>query len=190
MKTILAIITSLAFAAAPALANGGSNSTSTSQVQNTTTVAAGAAIDNRSYGSKIPSSTTVRTTGQANAPAMMGGGHPCLSAKSGGLGIIGGSVSYGESNPEPICMLKLLGQDEAAIRLLAATDLGACRALVAAGAIQSTCGAPEPTPKPRASARSSYAFSKCERRGGKIYVTVAAGADQKLASAQCSAQLN
>lgn len=75
----------------------------------------------------------IRNVPAVTAPAVFGGGHPCLAGQSGGIAVAGFGGSYGAGDAEVVCMLLYAGQHEAAIRALVMTDPVACKALAHVG---------------------------------------------------------
>lgn len=145
--------------------------------------------------------TTLRSMAAVSAPAVFGGGHPCLAGVSAGAGIVGYGLSGGKSSAEPVCMLWYMGQPEAAIRALAATNPVACEALnnvgyyrVAGQTANFECG--EPTRKggvfTGTKTAPSSGFTKCERRADNsilIKYSAAGRSNKTLAQKNCSASL-
>lgn len=117
-----------------AVALSGSNSQSGAQSASGSSAGASAGYTVNNYNDgkntvEYQGTYDVRNVPAVSAPAVFGGGHPCLAGKSGGLAVLGGGASYGTGTAEPICMLYLLGQPEAAVRLLVMQSPGACKAL-------------------------------------------------------------
>lgn len=71
----------------------------------------------------------VESAPAVSAPAVFGGGHPCLAGKSGGFSVIGGGLSYGQGNAEPACMAWVMGQPEVAIRIMMKRSPEFCEAM-------------------------------------------------------------
>lgn len=69
-------------------------------------------------------------------------GHPCAWAPvSGGITIIGGGIGAGGQRVDNACLLAQMGQNRAAVIMIAQRDRSACLALRAAGAIDPrSCG--------------------------------------------------
>ena len=173
----------------------GANSSANAAVNSQT--ASGAQVnDNRAYYNDGDS--TVRSAPAVSAPGVFGGGHPCLAGKSGGISVIGGGVSYGQGDPEPACMLWLMNQPEAALRVMASSSPKACRAMNEVGYIRvgeaiipfsctvgqraSTGRTASATPQARP---ASYA--SCYRENGVLHVTVKRGMDSVQAQSDCRA---
>ena len=198
MKTSLFIAAILTLAAGAAYAQGttsGANSASSASVNSQT--ASGAQVnDNRAYYNDGDS--TVRSAPAVSAPGVFGGGHPCLAGKSGGISVIGGGVSYGQGDPEPACMLWLMNQPEAALRVMAASSPKACRAMNEVGYIRigeaivpfsCTVGSrvrtgQAATVKPQ---ERTASYAACYRENGVLHVTVKRGMDSGQAQADCRA---
>lgn len=132
MKRIFALVAAFTLAASAAqaqtaISQSGANSTSLSGSQS----ASGAQSNNSIVFGSPPANTTaeIKNVPSVSAPSVFGGGHPCLAGRSGGLSVLGGGASYGQGEAEAICMLMVLGQQEAALRALAATSPKACKAL-------------------------------------------------------------
>jgi len=213
MKRLLLAVVMIA-AASTAYAQGvASNSSANSGSQSSAEVNVGSQSGAFIYqeASVIPTSTTTRLENvpAVSAPSILGGGHPCLAGKSGGIAVAGFGGSYGEGKPEPICMLWYMGQAEAAVRLLVMTDKGACVALgnvgyyrVGKSVIPFACGETVKggvdTPgfisrKTRVSASAApvpvSGLKTCEKRSGKVYITYKYGADKVSAKAACLSSL-
>lgn len=151
-----------------------------------------------------PYTSELRNVPAVSAPAIFGGGHPCLSGQSGGIAVAGFGGSYGASKPEPVCQLWYMGQPEAAIRLLVMTDPGACKALgnvgyyrVGKSVVPFACGETvkggvdtpgfkSRTTKVRASTSSPKSgLTQCEKRDGKVFIGYTYNADKVAAKASC-----
>ena len=64
-----------------------------------------------------------------SAPAVFGGGHPCLAGRSGGISVIGGGATYGQGDGEPACMAWVMGQPEVALRIMMRINPAFCEAM-------------------------------------------------------------
>lgn len=159
-----------------------------------------------------PSDTKARieSAPAVSAPAVFGGGHPCLAGKSGGVSVIGGGLSYGQGDPEPACMAWVMGQPEVAIRIMMATSPAFCEAMnnvgyyrvgnavvpVACGKQTRRGGIDTPGVESRPSRvstknRVNYApQAVCNRSGGKLKFSIDAHfANKDAARANCKARL-
>lgn len=143
------------------------------------------------------------------APAVFGGGHPCLAGASGGIAVAGFGGSYGQGTAETVCMLYVMGQPEAAIRALVMSDPVACRALNNVGYYRvggsvvpfkcgetvtggiDTAGVSSKKSIVTASTKSEptlkdYGLRKCEKAAGnKVVVSYRPGVDKALAKDNC-----
>lgn len=141
---------------------------------------------------------TIKSAPAVSAPAVFGGGHPCLAGRSGGLSVIGGGLSYGQGDAEPACMAWIMGNPEIALTIMmdnprfraAACKMGFYR--VGNTQVPVQCGEQLPA---RASSRSTAPAAAptqavCERRNGKLRYTVDAGfANKQAARKACLATL-
>lgn len=115
---------------APSLAlsqdvSSGSEANSVSAVQATTQ----SGVYSYNEATTIPTRTTLDNVPAVSAPAIFGGGHPCLAGGSGSVAFAGFGGSYGRGVAETVCMLYIMGQPEAAIRALVMNDRQACAAI-------------------------------------------------------------
>ena len=189
MKQLIAIMAALvAFTAGPLLAQSSSSSSSTSGstssvgINSSTT----AYIDNRTINPRS-STQTIRSTGNAYAPAL-GDGNPCALSTSIGIGLVGEAFSGGSQRTDPICWLVRMGKNDAAIYMLATKNRSTCVALRATGHIAPTftCkGDPRVIPQKTATASSVSATASrytlqgdvtCVRDGNKIVPRVSSQA--------------
>ena len=142
MKRILLAVSMIALAGtAHAEATSGSASAAQAQSGAVSGSASGAQVVlNQNYAAPSPNQTvTTRQAGSlkntlnnvpaVQAPAVFGGGHPCLAGKSGGIAVAGFGGSYGEGNAEAACMAMVLGQPEVAIRIMASKSPAFCKAI-------------------------------------------------------------
>ena len=215
MKLLLATIGAL-FIASGAYAQTASSET-TSNANNTAnqTSASGAIAYNGGITQNYPqqrASTTQRieSAPAVSAPAVFGGGHPCLAGKSGGVSVIGGGLSYGQGDPEPACMAWVMGQPEVAIRIMMATSPAFCKAMnnvgyyrVGNAVVPVACGKQtrrggietagvESRPS-RLSTKNAVSYAPqavCNRSGGKLKYSIDAHfANKQAAKANCKARL-
>lgn len=124
----------MAMAQSGAVGVGTATSTSgaTSQSGSSAGASAGYTVNNYSDGKsalEYQGEYTVKNAPSVTAPAVFGGGHPCLAGKSGGISVIGGGLSYGQGEPEPACMAWVMGQPEVAIRIMMMNSPDFCRAI-------------------------------------------------------------
>lgn len=115
----VAVITAAAFIAwmigAQMAAAQNANSESEADAYSASGALAASALTVNNYSS---GKTEVKTAPPVSAPSVFGGGHPCLAGQSGGLSIMGGGASYGQSNAEPACMAWMMGNPEVAIAIM------------------------------------------------------------------------
>lgn len=150
-----------------------------------------------------PDKTEIETVPSVSAPGVITA-HQCALGVSGGLGIMGGGVSFGGSYVDENCqrisqaaaLNTLAGREAAIIHLAQIPDV--CKSLRAAGTIgaDSQCGDAAPkrsvssSGSTRPVSRPNVAYSKCEfRADGAILVGVNRGGDKALAVSQCKAAL-
>ena len=216
MKKIILGAVALMFVGATAYAQSATSST-TSNANNTAnqTSASGAIAYNGGIVQNYPqqrASTTQRieSAPAVSAPAVFGGGHPCLAGKSGGVSVIGGGLSYGQGDPEPACMAWVMGQPEVAIRIMMATSPAFCKAMnnvgyyrVGTQVVPVACGketrrggidTPGVDSRPsRLSTKNRVNYAPqavCNRTGGKLKYSVDAHfVSQKAAKDNCKARL-
>lgn len=140
MKTLI-IGTALALglsacAAYAQTANSGSASQANNTAEQTSTAVAGAyngGIVQNYPAQRAETTQRIESAPAVSAPAVFGGGHPCLAGKSGGVSVIGGGLSYGQGDPEPACMAWVMGQPEVAIRIMMNTNAEFCEAMNSVG---------------------------------------------------------
>ena len=192
-----------------------SESTSDSRSQSQAGAQAGAAsqsgvtqIYNNSGSSEIRYSGEIKNAPAVQAPAVFGGGHPCLAGKSGGVSVVGGGFSYGQGDPEVVCMLWVMGQPEAAVRALVMSNATACEALnnvgyyrvgnqvvpfrcgdTVAGGID-TAGVQSKRSKVTTSTKNTptpnYGYSKCEKGpNNTVKIKYKYGVDKEVAKSNC-----
>lgn len=137
MKNImkLAVVAVFTVALVPVASAQTNTATGVGQAQSSSGSQSGSQANNQIIFGDTPSETTstLKTAPPVQAPSVFGGGHPCLAGKSGGISVIGGGISYGQGDPEIVCMLMVLGQPEAAIRALVMSNARACEALNGVG---------------------------------------------------------
>lgn len=117
-------------------ANSGSASQANNTAEQTSTAVAGAyngGIVQNYPAQRAETTQRIESAPAVSAPAVFGGGHPCLAGKSGGVSVIGGGLSYGQGNPEPACMAWVMGQPEVAIRIMMQTNEQFCQAMNSVG---------------------------------------------------------
>ena len=192
----LAFIATIIFATSGAVHAQSSSSTSGSTATSSVNSQNGSSSDvqvndNRIYNSD--GTTTIRSAPAVSAPGVFGGGHPCLAGKSGGVSVIGGGISYGQGDPEPACMLWLMGQPEAALMVMASTSPKACRAMGKVGFIRIgetivpfQCGDSPAAARPQA---RPVGYSKCTKDGNTVKIAYKSGADRASAKAACLSSL-
>lgn len=140
MKRILLAVSMIALAGtAQAQATSGSASAAQAQSGAVSGSASGAQVVlNQNYAAPNPNQRQqvaysgdyeVKSAPNVQAPAVFGGGHPCLAGKSGGFSVVGGGLSYGEGKAEAACMAMVLGQPEVAIRIMASQSPAFCKAI-------------------------------------------------------------
>ena len=171
----------------------------------------GVVINQTSPGTlKYEGEYTVKSAPAVSAPALFGGGHPCLAGRSGGVSVIGGGISYGQGDPEPACMAWVMGQPEVAIRIMMASSPRFCEAMnnvgyyrVGNAVVPVACGkqtkrggvdtpgvSSRPTKLSTRSAVTYTAQAVCNRSGGKLKYSIDAHfANRAAAKANCKARL-
>ena len=216
MKKLLTLTTALLLSAGMATAqNAESGSASSADNTAVQTSQSGAIAYNGGIVQNYPqqrAETTQRieSAPAVSAPAVFGGGHPCLAGKSGGVSVIGGGLSYGQGDPEPACMAWVMGQPEVAIRIMMATSPAFCKAMnnvgyyrVGNAVVPVACGketkrggvdTPGVESRPtRVSTKNRVDYAPqavCNRSGGKLKYSVDAHfVSQKQAKANCKARL-
>jgi hypothetical protein len=224
MKHLFVLAASIAFtvASAPVLAQTASSEAGSTAVSGSASQSGSISYNggNTINFPAVPSKQTTEYTGKykvesapaVSAPAVFGGGHPCLAGSSGGISVIGGGASFGTGTAEPICMLWLMNQPEAAIRLLAMQSADACKAMGNVGyyrvgnqVLPFECGKQvvvggidSPGAKPRTSRVSTRNeqqptdfYRRCEMKGDKVSIsyTGLGRANKEIANKYCLAQL-
>lgn len=206
MKTFTSIIAAVALFAAPAVAQDSTSQSGAVSGSQSAAVSGSALQVNNTYNTPDTTKQTITQNGgykvqnvpAVSAPAIFGGGHPCLQGASGGAAGAGWGLSLGGSKAETVCMLWVIGQPEAAIRALAATDPTACKALndvgyyrVGGSTAPFECG--EKTIRGGVYSTKTDTnqplYSKCARRSdGKIQIkyTKAGKANIQMAQTSCA----
>lgn len=142
MKALITLIISLMLIgwmtglASAQNAVSGSASQANNTAEQTSTAVAGAyngGIVQNYPAQRAETTQRIESAPAVSAPAVFGGGHPCLAGKSGGVSVIGGGLSYGQGNPEPACMAWVMGQPEVAIRIMMNTNVEFCEAMNSVG---------------------------------------------------------
>lgn len=204
------IIGAVAFAQTSSGAVSGSaasnrNINAAGSVSSGNSIVLGAAPANTRSTTEYQGSYRVESAPSVSAPAVFGGGHPCLAGKSGGVSVVGGGFSYGQGDPEPACMAWIMGQPEIALNIMAGSSPRFLRATCNVGfwrvgnaKIPVNCdnrGRPIATVSTKAQvapvAAKTALLSKCEKttKGIKVRYTAAGKKDKATANAQCISHL-
>lgn len=180
-----------------------SETSSVSAVQATTQ----SGVYSYNEATSIPKETWLNNVPSVSAPAIFGGGHPCLAGSSGSANIAGFGGGFGAAKAETICMLWFTGQPEAAIRAMAMMDPIACKAMNHVGyyrvdgkAAAFNCGDKEVVKGgiytnatgTKTAPSVNLGFTKCARRADNsilIKYNSAGKKDKAKAQSNCSASL-